>query len=60
MLEQIVRVAENLYFKYACDPFEEENIENLENINTRKKFLWVGLKLGKLMAEGVYGGYAYK
>ena len=28
--EQIARVAENLYFRYACDLFEEENLENLE------------------------------
>ena len=32
--EQVARVAESLYWKYAYDSFEAGNLANLGNINT--------------------------
>ena len=32
--EQFALVVENLYFRYASNPFEEESLENLENLRS--------------------------
>ena len=57
--EQITRVAESMYFRYAgefcCFSFEEEHFQILQNINTLDKIQMGWVEAWKWMADEVYG-----